>query len=149
MSFVASGFFNVAEPLGLIAGEGVFPFLVARGAKAAGREVVCTALAGSAWPELQKECDVFRWVSVVRLAQWARVLRNAGCHEAIMVGRVVKTRMYSRWRYFQYIPDLTTARLWLTKLRRDRRPHTILRAIADTLANQGIKIGRASCRGRV
>jgi DUF1009 family protein len=130
----------VAEPLGLIAGEGVFPILVARGARAAGRRVVCTALAGNAWPELRGECDEFRWVSVVRLASWARVLRAAGCVEAIMVGRVLKTRMYSRWRYLQYIPDLTTARLWWTTLRRDRRPHTILRVIADTLADKGITL---------
>ena len=34
-------------PLGLIAGEGVFPLLVARGARAAGRKVICTAFDGS------------------------------------------------------------------------------------------------------
>src|SRR2546421_236628 len=39
-------------PLGLIAGEGVFPLLVARGARAAGRKVVCAAFAGHAWPDL-------------------------------------------------------------------------------------------------
>ena len=54
-------------PLGLIAGEGVFPLLVARGARAAGRTVVCAALAGSAWPELREECDAFKWVGVIRL----------------------------------------------------------------------------------
>jgi DUF1009 family protein len=113
----------MSEPLGLIAGEGVFPLLVARGAKAAGRRVICAALAGNAWPELREECDLFKWVSVVRLRQWARVLRSNKCNEAIMVGRVLKTKMYRRWRYLQYIPDLTTARLWLTRLRRDRRPH--------------------------
>src|SRR5204863_413227 len=63
-----------------------------------------------------------------------------GCSEAIMVGRVLKTKMYSRWRYLRYIPDLTTARIWLTRLRRDRRPHAILGAIADTLARQGITL---------
>jgi len=130
----------VSEPLGLIAGEGVFPLLVARGAKAAGRRVVCAALAGNAWPELREECDQFKWVSVVRLRQWVRVLRANRCTEAIMVGRVLKTKMYSRWRYLQYVPDLTTARLWLTRLRRDRRPHAILGAIADTLAREGITL---------
>ena len=50
--------------------------------------------------------------------QWARVLRSHECREAIMVGRVLKTKMYGRWRYLRYIPDLTTARLWLTRLRR-------------------------------
>jgi DUF1009 family protein len=128
------------EPLGLIAGEGVFPLLVARGARAAGRTVVCAALSGSAWPELREECDFFKWVGVVRLGQWVRVLRAHDVHEAIMVGRVTKTRMYSRWRYLRYIPDFKTARLYLTRVRKDKRPGAILRTIADALGDEGITL---------
>jgi UDP-2,3-diacylglucosamine hydrolase len=128
------------RPLGLIAGEGVFPLLVARGARAAGRNVICVALAGSARPELEKECDRFRWVSPVRLSKWIRVLRGAGCAEAIMVGRVLKTRMYDRGRYFRYIPDLRSARLWLTKLRHNRSPRAILSALAEELQAEGITL---------
>jgi DUF1009 family protein len=127
-------------PLGLIAGEGVFPLLVARGARQAGRRVICAALAGSAWDELRSECDEFKWVGIARLGQWVRVLRDAGCSEAIMVGRVVKTKMYSRWRYLRYIPDLTSLRLWLTTLRHDRRPNTILQTIARELSANGITL---------
>jgi DUF1009 family protein len=130
----------MAQPLGLIAGEGLFPLLVARGARAAGREVVCAALAGSAWPELRDEVDRFAWVGIARLGRWIKVLRSAGCTEAIMVGRVTKTKMYSRWRYFRYIPDLLTARVWLTRLRHDRSPHAMLGVIADTLADHGITL---------
>ena len=57
-----------------------------------------------------------------------------------MVGRVLKTRMYDRWRYFRYIPDLLTAKLWLTRLRHDRTPQAMLSAIADTLAGSGITL---------
>jgi DUF1009 family protein len=128
------------EPLGLIAGEGIFPLLVARGAKAAGREVVCAALAGCAWPELREECSVFRQVGIARLGQWIRVLKNSGCREAIMVGRVTKARMYSRWRYVQYIPDARTTKLWLTKLRRNKSPGSVLTAISDELAREGIML---------
>ena len=128
------------DPLGLIAGEGVFPILVARGARAAGRRVVCVALDGCAWPQLRDEVDRFSWVGVARLGRWAKLLRSAGCADAIMVGRVTKTRMYDRWRYLRYIPDWTTAKIWLTRLRHDRSPHAILNAIADTLGQQGIKL---------
>ena len=127
-------------PLGLIAGEGVFPMLVARGARAAGRKVVCAALAGNASPELQAEVDDFKWVGVLRLGQWIRMLRAAGCEQAIMVGRVRKAQMYSRWRYFQYIPDLRTLKIWLTRLRRDKRDHAVLLAVADELAKEGITL---------
>jgi DUF1009 family protein len=128
------------QPLGLIAGEGIFPMLVARGARAAGRRVVCAALSGSAWPGLREECDSFKWVGVTRLGRWIRVLKSAGCSEAIMVGRVLKTRMYDRWRYFRYIPDLLTAKVWFTRLRHDRAPQAMLSAIADTLGSHGITL---------
>ena len=127
-------------PLGLIAGEGVFPLLIARGAKAAGRPVICAALAGSAWPELKAECDQFTWVGVARIGQWIKVLRRGGCEQAIMVGRVTKTKMFSRWRYFQYIPDYRSLRLYVTQLRHDKRDVAILSAVVRELDSEGIHL---------
>jgi hypothetical protein len=127
-------------PLGLIAGEGVFPVLVARGARSAGRKVVCAALAGHAWPDLQRECDDFQWVGLLRMSQWIRTLREAGCTEAIVVGRVDKTQLYHRWRYFRYIPDGRTLKVIWKVIRRDKRPQAILGAIVEELASAGIKL---------
>lgn len=134
------GKFTFMPPLGLIAGEGIFPLLVARGARSAGRKVVCAAFTGSASPDLAAEVDSLKWVGVLRLGQWIRTLRAAGCTEAIMVGRVRKAKMYSRWRYFQYIPDWRTLKLWFTRLRRDKRDHAVLLAVADELAKEGITL---------
>lgn len=128
------------EKLGLIAGEGIFPRLVAQGARSAGVKVVCCALSGSASEELRNDVDQFKWVGVLRLGQWIRTLRRAGCTQAIMVGRVRKARMHSRWRYFQYLPDLRTLKLWFTRLRRDKRDHAVLLAVADELAKEGITL---------
>src|SRR5437867_4415653 len=111
---------GAAKPLGLIAGEGMFPILVAKGAKAAGRSVICAALSGSASDELREVCDQFKWVGVLRLGQWIRFLRGHHCNEAIMVGRVKKAEMYSRFRWVKYIPDWRAIRLYLTDLRRDK-----------------------------
>ena len=127
-------------PLGLIAGEGVFPFLVARGAKAAGRAVVCAGLKGHVKTELAGEVDEFKYVGTLRLGQWVRVLKSHGCTEAIMVGRVAKSQMHSRWRYFQYIPDLRTLVVWFTRLRHDKRDHAVLLAVVDELAKEGITL---------
>ena len=57
-----------------------------------------------------------------------------------MVGRVRKERMYDRWRYLRYIPDLLTAKVWYQRLRRDKTPHAMLSAIADTLGQRGIRL---------
>ncbi len=128
------------SPLGLIAGEGVFPLLVARGARLKGRKVVCAALAGHAWPDLARECDGFRWVGLLRPNQWIRTLREGGCQEAIMVGRVDKTQLYDRWRYFRYIPDLRALKVFWNVLRRDKRPQAILSALIDELSSAGITL---------
>lgn len=136
----------MAEPLGLIAGQGVFPTLVARGAKAAGRKVVCAAFAGIADPNLADEVDVHRTVSFVRLGSWARVLRRHGCREAIMVGRVKKQNLHTggRWQELAWtlrqVPDLTTFHAWLTVLRHDRRSDTVLNLTANLLQERGITL---------
>jgi UDP-2,3-diacylglucosamine hydrolase len=130
----------MTSPIGLIAGEGIFPVLVARGARAAGRKVVCVGLAGSASPELKAECNEFHWVGVSRLGRWIRHLRAAGCTEAIMVGRVQKTHMYTPWVLLRYIPDLRTARVWLFRLRHDKSPNAVLHAVIDELAMSGITL---------
>jgi len=128
------------EPLGLIAGEGVFPVLVARGARAAGRKVVCAAFAGHAWADLAGEVDRMEWVGLLRFNQWIRVLRRAGCREAVMVGRVAKSQMYDRWRYFRYIPDWRSLRLIWRVWRHDGRPQAILQALAGEMAEAGITL---------
>jgi hypothetical protein len=128
------------SPLGLIAGEGIFPLLVARGARAAGRKVVAAAFGGSAWPELRGEVDVFKWVGIVRVGQWIRVLRAQGCDEAILVGRVAKEKIYGRWRFLQYIPDLRTVGIWFRILHRDKRDQSVLGAIDRELASEGIRL---------
>jgi DUF1009 family protein len=102
--------------------------------------VICAGLSGSAWEDLPKEVDEFKWVGIVRIGQWIRFLKRNGVREAIMVGRVTKTKMYSRWRYLQYIPDLRTARLWFTEIRKDKRPRTMLNLIACELASEGITL---------
>jgi DUF1009 family protein len=128
------------EPLGLVAGEGVFPLLVARGAKAAGQRVICVNLGGCAWPELRREVDAHYTVGIARVGQWIKVLKRHRCAQAIMVGRVAKDLMYGRWRYLQFIPDLLTVRLWLTDLRHDKRPGTVLGVIARAFAKEGIEL---------
>ena len=128
------------EPLGLIAGEGAFPVLVARGARAAGRRVVCAAFAGHAWPDLATEVDRLEWVGLLRFNQWIRVLRSQGCREAVIVGRVNKAEMYDRWRYFRYIPDWRSLRLIWRVWRHDGRPQAILQALVGEMAQAGITL---------
>jgi UDP-2,3-diacylglucosamine hydrolase len=130
---------SLHNPLGIIAGAGRFPFLVADGARKAGRPVVIVGLRGLADPGLRGFADRFHWSGVVRLGRWIRLFRRAGVHEAIMAGSVRKSEMYGRFRLLRYLPDWTSIRLWFFEVA-DRRNDTILRATADHMQQEGITL---------
>ena len=121
----------------------MFPLLVARGARAAGRRVICAAFDGMADVSLEDEVDAHKAVSFTRLASWARFLRRHGCREAIMVGRVKKNHLHQRneliWAVRQ-VPDWTTFHAWFTVLRKDRRSETALLTTARLLNERGITL---------
>ncbi|HUU96913.1 MAG TPA: UDP-2,3-diacylglucosamine diphosphatase LpxI [Phycisphaerae bacterium] len=128
--------------LGLIAGEGELPKLVAAGARRAGRRVAVVALRGCADPGLRAWADSFRWRGVARLGGWIRALRRAGCREIVMAGRVRKAAMFARPRWLQwlqYLPDLTSIRVWYLHAR-DKRNDTLLGAVADELQRRGLTL---------
>jgi len=129
-------------PLGLIAGEGEFPFLVARGARRAGRRVVVVGLTGSADAALRKESDIYYDAGVARLGRWIRVFHREGVREAVMAGRVVKAKAagLSFWgQVWAYLPDWSSIRVWMFRAK-DRRNDTLLSAVADALAEKGITL---------
>ena len=128
------------EPVGLIAGSGELPMLVARGVHAAGRPVVCVALRDSFDPRLPALCDRFHEVGMVQIGRWIRLLRRGGVRQAVMVGGVRKARMHDPLRLFRQIPDLRAAWLWYRRLRHDRRNHAVLAALADELASCGVPL---------
>lgn len=130
------------RPLGLIAGAGELPKLVAAGARRVGRSVCIIGLRGSADSDLATFADTFRWAGVTRLGSWIRTFRRAGCDEIIMAGRVRKAEMFAgpRWlQWLQYVPDLTTIRVWYFHTR-DKRNDTLLGAVADELARKGLTL---------
>jgi DUF1009 family protein len=127
-------------PLGLIAGSGELPILVARGARAAGRPVICVGIHGAFDERLPALCDRFDTAGLVQIGRWVRLLRRGGAREAIMVGGVRKTRMHDPWKLFRQVPDLRAAWLWYRRLRHDRRNHAVLAAVADELASCGVPL---------
>ncbi len=128
------------EPLGLIAGYGRGPLLVARGMKAAGRKVVCVGLAHLAPRRLAGIADVYAPAGVARIGRWIRVLRRHRVREAVLIGGVHKREIYSPLRILRYIPDVRSARLWYVRVRKDKRDNAVLHAVADELQREGITL---------
>jgi len=130
---------NSKDVLGLIAGEGRLPFLVAAGAKRAGLKVICVGLADSVEPGLADEVDVFYKVAIARPGSWIRKLKRYGVTRAIIVGRVAKGRIFTPWRILRYLPDWRAFRIYYWRLRnKNKLTDSVLCAIADELASGGI-----------
>jgi len=128
---------SASSTLGIIAGSGDFPFLVADGARAAGRRVNLIALRGFADPALADHADIFHWAGLARPGRWRRLLRKHDTRDVILAGAVRKTDMYGRFRMLKFLPDLTALKIWFVRLK-DKRNDAVLAALADELASHGI-----------
>lgn len=126
--------------LGMIAGNGILPVLVARGARRKGFNVCCVGLRGQCIPELARECDSFSYAGMARIGKWIRLLRKWGVQDAVMVGGVGKTVMHDPFGIVRMMPDVKSLLLWYRRLRYDRRDATVLAAIADELQLSGVTL---------
>ncbi len=128
-------------PVGLIAGGGQLPVLVARGLRDAGHPVHALGLFRQYEAELPMLCSSFREVGLLKVGTWGRILNGMGVRHAIMVGRVDKAKMmHDPFRIIRNIPDLRTIVAWYKHLRQDRRSHAVLSAIAEELDRCGVAL---------
>lgn len=126
--------------LGLIAGQGQLPLLVASGIKASGGRVCCVGLRDQFDQELPSICDEFHEAGIVQLGKWIKLLKKWDINQAIMVGRVAKTQMHDPLKLFRQIPDWRAVKLWYRHLRHDHRTAALLTALANELATNGINL---------
>jgi len=130
---------NDSDVVGLIAGGGRLPLLVAEGARRAGKRVICVGLGETAAAELPAHVDVFSRAALARPGAWIRKLRRHGVSRAIMVGKVAKHNLYVPWRILRYLPDWRGLRVYYWRLRgTNKLSYLILKALADELASGGI-----------
>jgi DUF1009 family protein len=121
------------DPLGLIAGNGRFPFLVAAAARRAGRRVVAVAIREEAFPELEEQVDEIHWVGLGQLGRCIAALREAGAREAVMAGQVKHRQIFS-----DVVPDLKLMAV-LARLAA-KNTDSLIGGVADALAQEGITL---------
>jgi DUF1009 family protein len=123
----------MGEPLGLIAGNGRFPFLVAEAARRAGRQVVAIAIREEADPSLAAHVDHTEWVGLGELGRCIEALHRAGAREAVMAGQVKHRQIFSGIR-----PDLRL----LAVLARVavKSTDSLIGGVVDVLEGEGIRL---------
>ena len=71
----------MTDRVGIIAGQGTLPFLVARGMRAQGKRIHCVGLRGQWMPGLPELCDEFHEAGILQMGKWIRLFRRAGVRE--------------------------------------------------------------------
>ena len=122
------------EKLGLIAGNGKFPFLVLDAARAQGYDVVVAAIREEAFAEIESRgAAAVHWLSLGELSKLIETFQREGVHRAIMAGQVKHKQIFSSIR-----PDWRLAKLLLSLT--TRNTDSLLGAVAKVLADEGITL---------
>ena len=121
------------SPLGIIAGNGEYPFLVARAARQSGVPVVhIAAFENETRPELADQADSIEWMRVGQLGRLLKYFEKAGVRRAIMAGQIAPRNL------FDLRPDFRVL-LLLSRLKR-RNAETLFGALAEELAKAGVQL---------
>ncbi len=119
--------------LGIIAGNGVYPLLLADAARVAGvKRIVVAAFSDETSPEITNRANEIEWLRVGQLGKLLNFFREAKVGHAIMAGQIAPGNL------FNLRPDLK-AMLLLARLRQ-RNAESIFGAIADQLAEVGVEL---------
>jgi DUF1009 family protein len=133
---------SVAAPapdsLGLIAGNGRFPFLLLEAARAQGLRVVVAAIKEETDPEMDERARLddqvrVHWMSLGELSRLIEMFQREGITRAVMAGQVKHKQIFSSIR-----PDWRLAKLLLNL--RTRNTDMLLGAVAKVLEDEGITL---------
>jgi DUF1009 family protein len=126
------------EKLGLIAGNGRFPFLLVDAARAHGLVVVVAAIKEETEPEINVRAKAdpnvhVHWMSLGELSRLIETFQTEGVKRAVMAGQVKHKQIFSSIR-----PDWRLAKLLLNL--RTRSTDVLLGAVAKVLGDEGIEL---------
>ena len=128
-----------SEPLGLIAGNGRFPFLLLEAARAHGLRVVVAAIKEETDPEMDARAAAdpehirVHWLSLGELSKLIETFKREGVAQAVMAGQVKHKQIFSSIR-----PDWRLGKLLLNL--RTRNTDMLLGAVAKVLEDEGITL---------
>lgn len=122
------------ETIGIIAGNGRFPYLTLQEAKRQNYRVVVAGIKQEALSSLQEEADAFEWVKIGQLIKLKKFFKKQSVSRALMAGKIEKVKLFQG----NVSPDLDMVKVAF-KLK-DFKDDSLLGAIADYLQEAGIEL---------
>jgi len=121
------------DALGIIAGSGVYPLLLADAARVAGvKRIIVAAFTDETSPEINNRADEIEWLRVGQLGRFLKFFQGANLGHAIMAGQIAPGNL------FNLRPDFKA--MFLLARLKERNAESIFSAIADQLAEIGIEL---------
>ena len=133
--------------IGLIAGWGTYPLILAETLRRDGYQTYCLGAAGHADPRLAELCHDFRFSGLARFGRAIRYFKRYGVSEATMVGKIHKVDLFRPWGWQRYLPDLRTIRMFAPHFftrRENLKDDTLLGVVVDEFAREGIRFAPAT-----
>jgi UDP-2,3-diacylglucosamine hydrolase len=133
--------------LGLIAGWGRFPLVVAEALTRQGYQVYCLGVRDHADPSLRELCYAFQPIGVARLGEAIRFFQRHSITRATMAGKIHKVLLFQRFYWLSHFPDWEFVRTFyphfITKTC-DRNDDTMLGTICNAFARRGVHFAPAT-----
>jgi len=120
------------KSLGLIAGNGAFPILLAQEAKKRGDRVIVAALKEEADPIIEKHSDEVAWLSIGQLGKIISFFKDHQVTHAVMAGQVKHTQLFKN-----IIPDLRSAKILAKAV--NKKAESILSLVIQEFEQDGIQ----------
>jgi DUF1009 family protein len=128
---------SLSSPLGLVAGNGIFPLEFARSARQRGLKVIAVAHIGETSPEIESLVSHCVWIRVGQLGQIIKTFKKHGVGQAAFAGGISRVRLFGGVKL-----DLKAVAL-IARLR-SVKDDIILRGIAEEVEKGGVKVFSAS-----
>jgi hypothetical protein len=133
--------------VGLVAGWGQFPLVVAQALRRQGYQIYCLGVAAHADPLLAEVCDQFQWIGLGRLGAAIRFFKRHGVTDATMAGKLHKVLLFERGGLLWHFPDLRTIRAFIPHFltrRKDCKDDSLLGTLVGAFAADGIRFAPAT-----
>jgi DUF1009 family protein len=129
--------------IGLVAGGGRFPVIVAESMRRQGLDVYCAAVRYQAPTELSELCKEVQPIGVAQLGRMLRFFKKHRITEVSWAGWLRKEEIFRPWRLLSLMPDWRTLRLYFLKVP-DRQNQTLLAALANEFVMEGIEVAHSA-----
>ncbi len=143
----ASSSSEQGTPVGLLAGWGRYPLVVAQALRRQGHRVVGIGVKDYADPKLREYCDEYAEYGIGKLGAGCRFFQRHQVARATMAGKIHKVDLFEPFFILRHLPDIQGLRTFFPHFlghTKDRKDDTLLGALVDFFARQGIEFAPAT-----